>query len=463
MAQQAPLSAQIDELLVEQLAAMSAVNTTAALLNAALSAGPGCSMSEIISAVSLICTFATGLPITATSIASAASAATDAGNQLASPSLSGLQTMIKDVKVISSTVGQVSSKINEISTAYNDLKKSLGGNAPDPKVDTTKFLVDQRDFDATRKDVETQIDQLPASNQKSAYKDAVEQYLNIVQTRNQQLLSYSGIAMKLAALDENSASLQSTIENLNTQRQTLQAADVSSFLDQLKKMQQKLLQGIYFDILQQSRALDYWSLTPVDPPPQFADFGAMKAILGDLMQRKVDALQAAANPPGQFTNLSTTLTVGADDQTRLSSNGSMSFYLTPEMSSFSGLARVLISSIKVDFLLAGGTALYPIRYNLEHSGYHKFLDVNGNVFEFLTPSRAVVLGFDATGNMVIQGQFAGSDWSLDSSNGGASCYVGVSPFTRWKLSVVNDSGVYQHLGSVQQLRVTMSGYDRPFA
>jgi hypothetical protein len=421
-------------------------------------------MSEIISAVSLICTFASGLPIAATSIASAASAATDAGNQLAqTPSLSGLQTIIKDVKVISSTVGQVSSKINEISTAYNDLKTSLGGNAPDPKVDTTKFLVDQGDFDATRKDVETQIDQLPASDEKSAYKAAVEQYLNIVQTRNQQLLSYSGIGMKLAALDENSTSLQLTIESLNTQRQTLQAADVSSFLDQLNKMQRRLLQGIYFDILQQSRALDYWSLTPVDPPQQFADFGAMKSILADLTQRKVDALQAAANPPGQFTNLSTTLTIGADDQASLSSNGSMSFYLTPDMASFSGLARVLISSITVDFLLSDGTAVYPIRYNLEHSGYHKFLDVKGNLFEFLTPSRAVVLGYDATGTLIIQGQFAGSDWSLDSSNGGAASYVGVSPFTRWKLNVVNDVGLYQHLGSVQQLRVTMSGYDRPFA
>ena len=57
--------------------------------------------------------------------------------------------------------------------------------------------------------------------------------------------------------------------------------------------------------------------------------------------------------------------------------------------------------------------------------------MSGNYYKFLTRPRPVAI--DSGGQIYIRSQFSGPDMSLDSSYAVASAYVGVSPFTRWKI------------------------------
>lgn len=274
--------------------AQSVLNDAAANLKASLDNPGGCSFSEIISAASLIATFATGLPVAAGTIASAASAA---GNDLSQPpTMNNVNSIVKQVVLIKNTVGDESKKLSDIVKAYSDIKSSLG-KAPDPTYDATKILIDQKDFSDVRSQFEAKISQLPESSEKDAYEDASNNYLNIVQVRNQQLLSFNGLAFNVQDIDATSLSLAQNIGGLNNQKLALQAASVDVLTEQLADLKSGLLQSVYFQLLLHSRALDYWTLNPTEPDIEYPDFTALKGILAKLLLRKTDALTKFLTPP----------------------------------------------------------------------------------------------------------------------------------------------------------------------
>jgi hypothetical protein len=452
------LTAQLQELLTQETAALNNVNSTAANLQAALAAGQGCSFSEIMSAASLVVTFAAGLPAVEKTIASTAS---QIGDQLSQPpTMAGLQSIVKNIQTIGNTVGGNVSQITQIVTAYQNLKQSRGGLIPAPGDDDTKFLVSDQDFASIRQNFEKQISQLPPSSQKDAYDDAVNHYLNLVQIRNQQLLSFNGLSFRVANLDSSTSNLQSSITSLNGQILAAQAADISGLLDELTALRDGLLQSVYFELLQHSRALDYWTLTPVDLPYVYQDFGALSGILATLIQRKTAALQQLANPPATFkTGQPVVIPLDANQVASLQNTGVLFFTLTPDMAVFASLTQVLLSGITVEFGAADGSNIVPSSYSLEHSGYHKFVGVNGtDIYEFLTPPRTILF---AQGQMNISNSFTGPDNSLDSSPQGASLYVGVSPFTRWKLDLTAAPAALAAVANVTELRIGLSGSARP--
>jgi len=453
------LGQQLEALLTQQMAAMAVVNETSAELQEALSAGHGCTFSEIISAVTLICTVAASFAGAAAAIASAAALA---GELAETPTLSGFQSLVKDIKLIGSAAGAAGNEVTQLETAYNNLKTSLGGKAPDPKSDDIKFIMTDTDLATVRAQFETKVKQLPDSPERDNYENAVNQYLDIVQLRNQQLLSFDGLAYKVASLDDSTSTLQDSITATNTDLVNIQAQEevVAAVVQDLTSVKNALLKSAYFELLQQSRALDFWTLNPQDTATEYDDFDALSSILAALIARKLDALQTFANPPATFSSApgGFVIPLTSADRTALAKTGIYSFLISLDHPVFSNLAQVLADQVSLTFVAADGSAISPLRLNLEHSGYHKFRDINGTIFEFLTPPRTVVQ--DTGGPIQTNAQFSGVDTSLDPGDPAAAAYVGVSPFTRWKVTVVNDPGVYAALGNAKELSLGISGTAR---
>jgi hypothetical protein len=459
------LGRQLEELLTLQMAAMAVVNQSSAELQEALSKGNGCSFSEIMTAVTLIITVASAVTGagSALSIAIAvAGAATSADKLLDSPTLPGFQPVIKNIDFIVSTVGAGGTPFNQLVTAYNNLKASLGGNAPDPKNDSTKFVMTDSDFTTVRAQFEAKVKQLPESPERDNYENAVNQYLDIVQLRNQQLLSFDGLAFKIASLDDSTTTLQTSIDASNGDLIEDQSQEevVAAAVQDFTNVRNALLKSAYFELLQQSRALDFWSLNPQETAKQYDTFEALNSILAALIARKLDALQTFANPPATFSSSpgGFVIPLTSADRAALAKTGTYSFLISVDHPVFSNLAQVLADQVSLTFVAADGSAISPLRLNLEHSGYHKFRDINGKIYEFLTPPRTVVQ--DTGGPIQTTAGFSGVDTSLDPGNPAAAAYVGVSPFTRWKVTVINDPGVYAALGSAKELSLSISGTAR---
>ena len=459
------LGEQLEALLTQQMAAMAVVNETSAELQEALSSGHGCTFSEIMSAVTLIISVAAAATGAGSvlSIAMAVASAAIKADQLADPpTLPGFQPVIKNINFIMSTVGAGGDPSNQLVTAYNNLKTSLGGKAPDPKDDGTKFVMTDTDFATVRTQFETKLKQLPESPERDNYEDAVNNYLDIVQLRNQQLLSFDGLAFKVASLDDSTSTLQDSITATNGDLNTLQGQEqaLTTVVEDLTNVRNVLLKSAYFELLQQSRALDFWTLNPQDSTQEYDDFGGLQGILGGLITRKLDALQVFANPPATFSTATGGIIIplSTSDRTVLAATGTYSFLISVDHPVFSNLAQVLANQVTLTFVGADGVAVQPIRLILEHSGYHKFKDVSGKIYEFLTPPRPVVQ--DTGGSIETNAQFSGTDTSLDPGNEAAAAYVGVSPFTRWKVTVTNDPGVYAALGNAKELSLNISGTAR---
>ena len=169
-----------------------------------------------------------------------------------------------------------------------------------------------------------------------------------------------------------------------------------------------------------------------------------------------------ANPPATFSSSpgGFVIPLTSADRAALAATGTYSFLIGVDHPVFSNLAQVLADQVSLTFVAADGSAILPLRLNLEHSGYHKFRDINGKIYEFLTPPRTVVQ--DTGGPIQTNAQFSGVDTSLDPGNPAAAAYVGVSPFTRWKVAVMNDPGVYAALGKAKELSLSISGTARAF-
>ena len=459
------LGKQLEELLTLQMAAMAVVNQSSAELQEALSKENGCSFSEIMTAVTLIITVASAVTGAGSALSvaiAAAGAATTADKLLDSPTLPGFQPVIKNIDFIMSTVGAGGTPFNQLVTAYNNLKASLGGNAPDPKNDSTKFVMTDSDFATVRAQFEAKVKQLPESPERDNYESAVNQYLDIVQLRNQQLLSFDGLAFKIASLDDSTTTLRTSISASDGDLIEDQSQEevVAAAVQDVTNVRNALLKSAYFELLQQSRALDFWTLNPQDTAKEYDDFGALNSILAALIARKLDALQAFANPPATFSSASGgfVIPLTSADRTTLAKTGTYSFLISVDHPVFSNLAQVLADQVSLTFVAADGSAISPLRLNLEHSGYHKFRDINGKIHEFLTPPRTVVQ--DTGGPIQTTSGFSGVDTSLDPGNPATAAYVGVSPFTRWKVTVINDPGVYAALGNAKELSLSISGTAR---
>ena len=453
------LGQQLEALLTQQMAAMAVVNETSAELQEALSAGHRCTFSEIISAVTLICTVAASFAGAAAAIASAAALA---GELAETPTLSGFQSLVKDIKLIGSAAGAAGNEVTQLETAYNNLKTSLGGKAPDPKSDDTKFIMTDTDLARVRAQFETKVKQLPESPERDNYENAVNQYLDIVQLRNQQLLSFDGLAFKVASLDDSTGTLQDSITATNTDLINVQAQEevAATVVQDLTSVRNALLKSAYFELLQQSRALDFWTLNPQDTATEYDDFGGLNSILAALIARKLDALQVFANPPATFSSATGgfVIPLTSGNRTTLAATGTYSFLISVDHPVFSDLAQVLAGQVNLTFIAADGSAILPVRLNLEHSGYHKFRDINGKIYEFLMPPRTVVQ--NTGGPIQTTASFSGVDTSLDPGNPSAAAYVGVSPFTRWGVTVMNDPGVHAALGKAKELSLSISGTAR---
>ncbi len=329
------LGEQLEALLTQQMAAMAVVNETSAELQEALSSGHGCTFSEIMSAVTLIITVAaaaTGGGSVLSIATAVASAATTADKLADPPTLPGFQPVIKNINFLMSTVGAGEDPSNQLVTAYSNLKASLGGNAPDPKDDSTKFVMTDSDFATVRAQFETKVKQLPESPERDNYEDAVNNYLDIVQLRNQQLLSFDGLAFKVANLDDSTNTLQDSITATNGDLITLQGQEqaLTTVAQDLADAKNVLLKSAYFELLQQSRALDFWTLNPQDTTQEYDDFGGLQSILGTLIARKMDALQVFANPPATFSTAAGgfVIPLTSADRTALAATGMYSFLIS---------------------------------------------------------------------------------------------------------------------------------------
>jgi hypothetical protein len=369
----------------------------------------------------------------------------------------GLNSRVKDIETVS---GGLSALTNQ----YNQLKATLG-RAPELNFDDTKFLMTDSDFTRMRQEMERQVASLPDSEEKQAYTDAVDNYIEVVQARNQELLAYDSLEPQREAYEASNKVLQTSIEDLTTKEAQLQIKDVSGVLELIQSLDKNLLRSAYYLILQQSRALDYWTLKLADPPQEIADFGALKGVMGNLMARRLRAEEQTGNGPATIASLPRPLrfTLTEFDKKALLKTGALSFTITADNPLFEGYAQVLADSVTVVFATKASTdkprAIVPLRYSLRHSGYNLFRDVNHKEFVFVSKPRTILFDVDSKGNQVLFGKFSEEGAKFGEQD---DAYVGVSPFTSWTVQIINMDEVRDQLSKVKELQVQIQGTARAF-
>jgi hypothetical protein len=454
---QKQLLSQIDELVADQESARAEVILAANTLNTSL--GGGCDIGEILTIAGMLISFATGIPPEITSLVGALSGALN-GTAFGppdkdadkNPSIFGknFDVRVKDINIVGSDIGK-------LMDAYNKAKSAFPPSTQG--VDASKFLVQDGDFQALRSQVVASVSKLPDSSAKSAYVAAVNKYLTITQTRNTVLLAYDGLSYRLASSASDKSTAEDKRSRINDSLLTVGGDEVqiAQMLSVIQGLVDSLLRDTHYWVLRYSRAIDFWTLEQQSPPVIESDFDAIVGQIDGLSSRIGDGKEVQGVARGALKE-QVIVSLTKEQTATLAESGKVTFLIPINQGNLANKAQVLINTLSIEFREHGafGVKKVPnVGFTLTHNGYNKFRRLDGSFVEFVSQPRTVrsepnstfVQGFSVTPN--------NEDSSTTAKAMDESDYVGVSPFTQWKVAVDDDAK--HRLDRVAELHVTFVG------
>jgi hypothetical protein len=450
--QQDQLSTIIDQLQVERDRSKADVLAKVGALNATLHSS-GCTIVQVVeiagAVISVVGTMGSSLPVIAAAAASALGGVVYQGPSNPGTRVQGLipnvKVQIKDFEIIK---GQYDAMVD----GYQKAKSAIDAAKADNDVDAVKFLVEDGDFDKIRAEVEKDVHSLPESSEKQAYLLAMDHYLAVTQMRNQQLLAFDGLSFRLQQTGSDIVRWNVAKSAATEQLQRNALADPATIVAQVQGTLNLLRKQLQFQVYQEARALDFWSLQHAEAPRLEQDFNLLTGSLAQLTARKDRLLNNTSNPPGSLT-FDITEEPGAADLAALRNTGKYVFQILTDDSRFPDVSQILIDKIEVTFVDADDMPIRPSHYTLSHSGYHAFVSTDGTRLDFMSRTRSITNIVAANGTAVLSSTFATAGDARFTDALGS--YVGVSPFTRWELKV--NIGLLPSLDTLKKLRLSFTG------
>jgi hypothetical protein len=417
-------------------------------------AGGGCSFADILSAITTLIAIGQDAFAAYKDVTDAVGAISDLSK--ISDAAGGVKTIISTVKGVASDESDFQGKLGSIQSGFSSITSTLTPPTPEFPFytsDTSKLVIQEADFDAT---MQPFMDMPEAA----AYVEAVNEYVQVVQARNQKILESDGFAASIARVDAEIADKQAAATQIQTQWAT------SGENDPTLAPFRAFMQGLYEDtkstvlalLYEENQALNYWLLDD-------APFEAADTTIAQLIQTYDDALTKVLDQENNADSLFRSFSVEdytitdtdyPDQFATFRSTGHLTFVILPHDEAFSGYWNTRVSDWTIE-LPGVFTSTDEVVANLTHSGRASFLKEDSTVVNF--SHKPLTGGY--TYNWKTGKADTGPDTDIDS--------IALSPFTTWTLDVTEMSADGKEtlnpgleLDDVHQVSISFTGITKVF-
>jgi hypothetical protein len=365
--------------------------------------------------------------------------------------------------------------VSRIQKSWKVISGVISSAAPDAaKLAVPQDSDWQQNLDSFNEQIQTIITQ-NQKNQKVVaqaenFQQQVYTYLDIAQTRNQNVLNYNTLMIQSAKLAALTAQKQAQATNIKNSQSGDYDPTLPEFLTFMQGAYQDIKNNIVQYLYQENQAYNYWSLqnNPFSVADQtVAELAITQSTLDADTMDFVNSTQTPRQPfsdfvvtpnqsdyAQQFTDL---VTGYADPEDSSQTIHQISFSVQPD--AFAGHYQVIANNFKISIPGAttdGGS----IDVSLIHSGRALVMDSQSNVQEFTHEPIFADYTYNTGTGVSTEGGALGGDPNNPE-------YIGVSPFTTWTVEIVEsqNSGGENYgldLSSVNQIEITFSGQCYPF-
>jgi hypothetical protein len=343
------------------------------------------------------------------------------------PSIGNIQPFVKKI----ATAGQ---DINSVLSAYTTIRSSL-----DPGGKGALIAIQKDDLDQHLQTTFQTIDQVqgPSADDKAAFKNAISDYVAAVQARNQQIITMDALAVQSKDLAHRRDSLLNQATTLNSEAiAALPPSSLVSLDYALSALLLDFLRSVRDIGWYTQRSVDYFLLQPYAATPGLSagDLATVANFAGQIILGLQNSLTAMPGSPQSFPQ-----DVGSPLSLRVPLTNSMlsllvndglvcQFYPNQKPDQYKNAYAVFADSVKIFF---PGIATFA--GELTHLGPSRFeTSVENNIIEFVVfPPRAQTI----TEQVVSLG--SATSTIMNSDHGGD--YIGLSPFSDWKIKITQPS------------------------
>ena len=292
---------------------------------------------------------------------------------------------------------------------------------------------------------------------------ALDLYLKLCQARNVAAYNYTAQVAQLLTTQAQRDQLYSGIQHINAEMAAHQDNVLPVYTaylrDAYEDMQRDLLRNLYLE----NRAYQYWSLK--DRQLEADDLNV--ATLGETHRQLMKAIDSFREEKEEFDDFSRELTISADrypnEFAALPKTKSLAFTLDIRNKDFANMSFIIARSFKLvfpDIVITpeelkklGDDDKRVLSVNLIHSGQallssNTKLDKPGalHLFSHLPRVRVNMIDYKKKANK------AGG--SLGDNKEG---YIGLSPFTMWRIDFDLDGNEWLDLESIKSVELTFEG------
>jgi hypothetical protein len=321
----------------------------------------------------------------------------------------------KVVKVIQ----KVEATIKDIKTGLQDVNKAI--TSPD---EVGLVITNKTDFDDF---IKKYTDKFPSAK---TLKNAVDHYFDLINARNQNILSYNALYGKMAAVQADINQKTSQLEKIAAKRQQ-QIADpaLPEYTSFMQNAYDNLKMVIIKKLYEENRAYWYWSLE--ENPFAASDLTiANLAVMQDDIYNAIDTAKEHRNGPFQPFNQIIPITINDYPFSfqALPTTKKLVFSLPVSLSCFLNKFQVIGNEFKLEFPDIKDNSVHTLSLTLIHNGisYQTPSSKTGpSMIQFVHLPRVIPYNIDFTNPNNTDGGLIGS-----TDEG----FTGLSPFATWTLN-----------------------------
>jgi hypothetical protein len=351
-------------------------------------------------------------------------------------------------------IGKIGSGVSEIAKGMSTLKDVLNKPNPNPNLpsDAGKLIMSRNDLERTLEPFR----HLPEAAQ---YLKMVDEFIELVTTRNNKILEYNGISGNRAEIEFD---IQKQEAEIGRMRKILTSAErtllpeLTNFMARSNLYNKKtIIQLLYSE----HKALEYWA-------GNYSDFTLNRDTVDHLSQiheniklKFVEAVQNRGRSPevfvfddkiAKYSFLNDLNNYGKEKINEFKSKSRVFFFL-PDLR-YTSFALVRFSRVKLKItgirLKNNSRGNDPSRIILTHFGSAKMRSLNGEIIEFNHEPRSTTLSIDVQKGETIR------PFSLGTDSGE---FIKLTPNGPWSIEIIEEERGRIDLSNVKNIELSFEG------
>lgn len=348
----------------------------------------------------------------------------------------------KQIKGVVEIFKKAKATIDNISKAYSSVKDTFDDGNPN----AAKILVDGEEFDKMLKKYLGKFDAAGELRKTMAY------YQELAQARNMAAYNYTTLVAQMLTIQVQHDQLYQGIQHINAEIAAHQDNVLPIYTAYLKDAYEDVQRTLLRNIYQENRAYQYWSLKNRQLQTDDLNIATLTATHLKLI-KDIDGFRENNQAFSDFTQK---VIISADrypnEFAAMRTSKVLSFKLNIREPGFENMRYIIARDFKLEFPeVAGGSQVLFL--NLVHSGEAMLnsdtdLDKPGALHVFSHRPRVAPYKIDYKDSKNTAGGKLG-----DEGQG----YIGVSPFTLWRLDFNLRGNEWLDLSTVKTVALTFSG------